>query len=166
MRRLLTRCCRRSTGSWAPSPSPRSTSCSASSYWSACGSPGTPASCLAGCRSPGLRARHSKSFLLQHPPRQCWVPWLSSGLFCWFHDSFFSLVFLTKPQMCSCGPSCLSTGCERQVSCSGFSSAGGKARPRMEVPWFPARIQSTAWSVSLGFQFSYPAKPFSSHRSI
>lgn len=60
-RRLPTRCCGRSTGSWGPFPSPRPMSCCASSCWSACGSPGTLASCPAGCRWPGTRARRSKS---------------------------------------------------------------------------------------------------------
>lgn len=90
MRRRPTRCCRRSTESWGPSPSLRSTSCSASSCWSACGSPGTLASCPAGCPSPGWKARHSKSLLPQHPPwHSSFLPW-SSGVLSWFHDSFFS----------------------------------------------------------------------------
>ena len=105
-RSLPTRCCGRSTGSWGPSPSLRSTSCSASFCWSASGSPGTPASCPAGCRSPGQKERQSKWLLPQHllwlssfSAVQFWNALLVSGL------AFVSPVFPTSSQMCSCGPS-------------------------------------------------------------
>ena len=93
-RRLPARCCGRSTGSWGPSPSLRSTSFSASSCWSACGSPGTPASCPAGCQSPGWRARQSKWFLPQHPPMALLLlcrPVLEHSVGFWTHFCLTSL---------------------------------------------------------------------------